>query len=128
MATLTKEEILNIDDRATLERVEIPEWGGEAYVRIMSGRERDALEESFRQGKKVSMLDARAKLVAKTLCDENGKRIFQDSDVPELTKKSAAVLDRLFDVAARLSGMAANDVEDLVKNSGTLPSEDSGSL
>jgi hypothetical protein len=43
MATLTAEQILAADDSGAL-RVEVPEWSGEVYVRVMSVGERDSYE------------------------------------------------------------------------------------
>ncbi len=73
------------------------------------------------------MADMRSKLVARSIVDEAGKRIFGDGDIKALSGKSAAVLDRLFTVASRLSGMSQDDVDELAKNSASVQSEDSGS-
>ena len=39
-----------------------------------------------------------------------------DADMEALGEKSAAALQRVFDVARRLSGMSESDVEELTKN------------
>ena len=120
--SLTKQQILAADDtkRACLK---VPEWGGEVFVRVMSGTERDMFEAEVygsadRNGSgKLNLRNVRAKLAALTLCDESGNRLFTDADIVELGKKSAAALDRVFTVAQHLNGFSDKDVEDLAKNS-----------
>lgn len=122
---LSRDEIFRKHDILT-EEVEVPEWGGSVTVRGMTGRQRDAWEASFqkRQGKRtITDIDnVRAKLVAFCVVDVEGNRLFTDGDVEELGGKSAAALDRIADVAARLSGIAEEDVEELVGNFGMTPS------
>ena len=117
--SLTREQILQADDIQT-EKVNAPEWGGEFWVRGLSGIEKDEFEESIielKEGKKVvTMKLMRAKLAAKTICDENKKRLFSDDDIELLGKKSSAVLSLVFDIAQRLSGLVKGDVERLAKN------------
>jgi len=125
---LTRDAILQAEDLPR-ELVEVPEWGGCVYVRTLTGTERDAFEASVveQRGKstKMNLRNIRAKLVALTVVDEEGNRIFSDADVGQLGKKSAVVLDRLFEVAQRLSGLKDEDVEELAKNSEDDLSEDS---
>ncbi len=119
MPILTREEILAAEDIGR-ELVAIPEWGGEVWVYGMTAAERDHLERSLVQtkGKEVqtNMENIRAKMAAISIRDEDGKRIFSESDIHELGRKSAAALDRIFDVAQRLSGVSKQDVEELSKN------------
>ena len=116
---LTKEAILTAQDIVT-ETVSVPEWGGEVLVRGMTGRERDVFEQAIIQRKgrdtNVNMRDLRAKLAAFCMVDEGGQRIFTDGDVETLSGKSAAALQRVFDVASRLSGLTPADAEELTKN------------
>lgn len=127
---LTRDQILQANDIQT-EEVSVPEWGGTVLVRALDGEERDALEASMIQGKgknaQVNLKNLRAKLVARSIVDENGKRLFEDSDIPALAKKSAAALNRVYEVAQRLSGITPEDVDELTKNSEPAQSEDSGS-
>jgi hypothetical protein len=113
MARLSKEAILAADDTRT-EEVEVPEWGGSVLVRGMTGRERDEFESSMliqAAGQTARDLrNTRAKLVAKCAVDDDGARLFTDGDVTALGEKSAAALVRVFEVAARLSGLDEEDV------------------
>lgn len=127
---LTRDQILNAQDIQT-EEVSVPEWGGTVLVRALDGEERDALEASMIQGKgknaQVNLKNLRAKLAARSMVDENGKRLFEDGDIPALAKKSAAALNRVYEAAQRLSGITPEDVDELTKNSKPAQSEDSGS-
>jgi len=121
MGYLTREEILRADD-IVREVVEVPEWDGSVLVQGLTGAERDAFESTVVElrGRKthINMENARAKLCALAMVDEDGQRVFRDSDVKELGQKSGAALQRVFRVAQRLSGLSDDDIEELIKNSG----------
>lgn len=129
MTLLTKDAILSVDDM-THEDVAVPEWGGTVRVKSMTGYERDAWERSvssIEDGQVVpDTRNARAKLAARVLVDEDGRRLFSDEEVMMLSAKSAKPLDRIFDVASRLSGLGKQAEADAVKNSPT-PDTDSPS-
>ena len=123
--SLSRDQILQADD-IKKESVNIPQWGGEVWVKGLTGAERDAFEISimeFREGKKPKMVleNMRAKLCAMTVCDEKGNRIFKDDDVLALGKKSAKALSLIFDKAQELNGLSDEDVEKLSKNSVSAP-------
>ena len=124
---LTRDAILQAQD-LHYEDVEMPEWGGTVRVRTLTGRERDAFEQSMlnEKGKntKTNLRNIRAKLVALTVVDGEGKRIFNAADIELLGEKSANALDRLFDVARRLSRLTEKDTEELAKNSDNDQSDD----
>jgi hypothetical protein len=134
---LTREQILAVDDLQT-EIVNVPEWGGSVMVRGLTGKERDAFERSMvilKTGKQekdakpdVDFVNFRAKLVAHTVIDENGELLFKEVDVTKLGQKSGKALDRVFDVAQRLSGMTDDDVKELTDGLKDVPSADSGSV
>lgn len=118
MAILNRDEILQASDIVT-ELVPVPEWGGEVYVKGMTGAERDKFESSIveQRGKeqKMNMANIRAKLASLTICDEKGKRLFTEADVQALSQKSAAALQRVMIVAQKLSGIGDEDVKELAE-------------
>ena len=128
---LTKDQILESSDLKNV-AVEVPEWGGTVYVRTMTGADRDQFESSMvtvgADGvRKADTSNLRAKLIALTIVDENGTRLFEASDVDRLGLKSAAAIERVFAAAQGLNGLGAKAEEDAVKNSkanqaGDLPS------
>lgn len=119
MPMLTRDQILESQDIQE-EIVEVPEWGGSVKVRGMTGIERDQFESSIMKGKgkniQLNWTNIRAKLVVNTVINGDGSRLFTDGDIAALGKKSASALDRVFDVAQRLSGITKEDVEELAKN------------
>lgn len=127
---LNKDDILKVSDIQT-ELVSVPEWGGDVYVRGLNGAERDKLENSLieMRGKdrRLNMMNVRAKLASMAICDENGKRLFNDADIQALGQKSAIALQRVFEIAQRLSGIGDNDVEELTEGLEESPFGDSAS-
>lgn len=127
---LTKQEIYAVDD-TIFEDVQVPEWSEDGFVRVfgLTGTERDAFEASMvvTVGNKqsVNTENIRAKLCVLAIRDENGKPMFDMADVHSLGQKSAAALDRVYEVAARLSKISKEDVDEMVKNSGKGRSKDS---
>lgn len=117
---LTRDQILGADDLKR-EVVDVPEWMGEVLVRGLDGAERDAYEATIINQRgtdvKMNLANARAKLVQRSIIDESGALLFDESDVKRLAKKSAAALQRVYDVAARLSGLTKEDIDELTKNS-----------
>jgi hypothetical protein len=119
---ITKEEILAADDLPKVE-VKVPEWGAGkvALLRMMTSGERDAWEIASGAAAGIdkigsAMQNARARLVAFTLCDESGNLLFTEAEVEALGKKSQVVLNRLADAAFKLNKLGAKSVEDTIKN------------
>jgi len=119
MKLLNREEIIASTDLKS-EKVEVPEWDGFVYVRCMTGTVKDNWENEVYsiKGKNVEINkeNFRARLLVRVLCDENGNRIFTDSDMAILGGKSGQILDQLFTVALRINGLSHNDVDELTKN------------
>ena len=117
--SLTKEQIISADD-CEKEKVEVPEWGGFVWVYALTARERDEFEETTIEGRgkktKRNLKNLRARLCARCIRNENGKRLFKGDEILKLGEKSAKALERVFSVAQRLCGMTDEDVEDLVGN------------
>jgi hypothetical protein len=117
---LNRDAILKVVD-LPVEEVHVPEWKGSVRVQGLTGTERDAFEASIMVGKgkdkEVNIRNLRAKLVCRTMVDEKGHRIFSDSDIPAIGNLAAVALQRVFEVAQRLSGLSDEDVEELAKNS-----------
>jgi hypothetical protein len=126
---LSREAILGMDDR-TYQDVKVREWRG-LWVRVQSltGVERDQWEAACQEEKggekKFTTDKLREKLLAFCLVDQDGAKLFSEGDIALLAEKNAAALTRLFDVARKLNGIGAQDVEDLTKNSEAAPSGDS---
>jgi hypothetical protein len=138
MSLLTRDQILDAQDLKS-EDVDVPEWGGSVRVRELTASERDAVEAAstsirIEKGQaqtdfnKAVMEGFRARLAAYSIVDEAGNRLFTDQDMLALGKKSSSAMQRVFDVAMKLSAFTAKDVEELVgkseaAQSGSSPSD-----
>ena len=128
---LNRDAILKAQDLRR-ELVDVPEWGGEVYVRSFTALEREEVEMRSMQMVDIatgSIKDARqmaglkAWIVARTVVDSDGQRIFSDADMDGLQGKNAGVISRLADVASRLSELGVEEAE---KNSGSRQNDNSG--
>lgn len=130
MAYLGKADILAAQD-LQYEDVAVPEWGGTVRVRGLTGRERDAFEAGVASARgkdvKLNLQNVRARLVALSVVDADGARLFDERDIGALGEKSAQALERVFQAAMRLSGLTPTDVKDLTENLDDGQSEDSTS-
>lgn len=119
---LTKEDILKVED-LDYEEVEVPEWGGTVRIRCLTAAERDSFEASIYEIRgtgdpRLIRENFRANLVARTLVDEKGNRLFSDKEIALLGKKNAKALNRLFGIAQRLNALTKEDEDEFIKNLG----------
>jgi hypothetical protein len=126
---LSKEQIKAASDRPKT-WLAIPEWTPEGethdpdkhgvYVGAMSGTERDSYEVDMMRKKGQSegdnLRNLRATLAVRTVQDAEGNRLFADDDIGWLSNKSAAALDRIATVSAKLNRLSQADVDELIKN------------
>ena len=123
--------ILESDDLPR-EKVECPEWNQTLHVRTLTGAEREEFETVVTKASNAKGgLDLRGlkiKLVLLTLCDEDGELLFDSTDQLVLNAKSSRVIDRIFQVSQRLSGLTNEDAEEMVKNSDSGQAAASGSV
>ena len=123
--TISRDQARAGKDERT-EYVDVFEWapGGRVRVRSLTATERDDFENALQGEKgKKNMQDVRSKFVVKCCIDDDGNRLFADADLSWLKQKSAAVIDRIFNVGSRLSGMGKTDVEAVAQDlkSETVP-------
>lgn len=112
---LSKQQILEANDLKR-EKVTVKEWGGDVFVRAMTGTERDGFDQSLVVDGKTDLINARAKLVARCIVDEAGELVFSDQDIEALGRKSARALERVSRVAQRLNGLGDKEIEDIRGN------------
>ena len=120
--SLTRDLILAATDRQPAP-LDVPEWGGQVFLRPMSGAQRERLETIFRDKKE----SARATVAAYSVCNEAGTPLFTDADIPALNDRSGRALDRIFAAALKLNGLGKDDLENAEKNSDSGRSGDSAS-
>ena len=93
---------------------------GDIFLRVMTGGERDELENIVAKG----LSGKRALIALFTVCDENGDNLFTRADLPELGKLPYSVLDDIFVASAELNEITAEAVEGLKKRSETASGSD----
>jgi hypothetical protein len=90
---------------------------GTVYVRIMNPDEKDAYEISAYNKNKPAF---RSGLLARTLCDKDGNRMFSD-DPAELVAVGSIIspilVERAFNAARKINAFSEKDIQELEKNS-----------
>lgn len=113
---LKREEILSKTSLKS-EVLTVEEWNGNIIVSEMSGTTRDAWEQELRKkDAEGNIVSPRAKLVAFTVVDEEGDRIFKNDDIDSIGKLSSGSLEKICDVAMRLNGLGSDDIKEAKKN------------
>jgi hypothetical protein len=124
MPGLSASQILAADD-FKIEPVDVPEWGGTVYVRVLRGTDRDQFEESLSKEKDKPF---RCRFLVMTLCDERGSLLFKQEQIAALGEKSSVVLNRVFERAWDINYLSPKSVDELGKDSPSAPSEGSTSV
>jgi len=109
MGLLTRAAILEGNDLPRL-RLEVPEWDGHVLVAMLPGSARFAYHQ-YQAALPTDSFDHIAHLVALTVVDEDGARLFTDEDVKALNEKSAAALLRVFRAALRHNRLGDAEVD-----------------
>jgi len=105
------------------EDVPVPELGSGCVVPVwgMTAGERTRFEQSMLDGNgkqsKTRLLEIRQRLVVATCRTDEGAPIFTVEDVAALGQKRADIIERIVNVAQRLSGFSNADLESVAKNS-----------
>ncbi len=118
--SLSKEQILGTKDLVG-DPVVVPEWGGTVYVGRMSGRELDRIQKWLRdmegEGASKNAGSKIALLAGMLICDEDGKRLFQESEVEALVEKSHSAMKRIMELALKVNGLTEEEASELVGES-----------
>jgi hypothetical protein len=115
---LDRKSILAADD-VRKEKIAVPEWKGDVFLRVLTGTDRDRFEESYADQKMKSF---RIRFLLLALCDEDGERLFSDDEADILGKKSSVVINRLFEAGWKLNAFTQEAVDALGEDSETAPS------
>ena len=110
---LSREQILALSGTSKTHIVNVKNVG-DVGIRIMTGTEREAYEQQIFKDGKVTHEHLRAKLLAKVLCDADGKRMFTDDDIAAVSELPAPVVIALFESAQKLNSLTKDDVDELV--------------
>lgn len=113
-----RDRILTADDTQS-ELVEIPEWGVTLEVRSMSGAARASLMQmAMESGGNVDITRVYPDLIVQTVFDpETGEQVFEEADKHAIMAKNGALLDKVVEVATRISGFSDNAIDEAGKDS-----------
>lgn len=103
-----------------IEIINVPEFGGEVCIRVMTVQEREQFE---RKHSPDPQADFRVRMICASVCDEEGNLLFTDTDKAEVRKWDANASDTILKAAAILNRMGPDEVEDEAKNLQTSPSD-----
>ena len=111
----TRDTILNADD-TTYETVEVPEWGVTVAVKGLTiaeqrrfwrtVRKRTGRESDYQIDRDKFMVQL---IIATAMDVDTHEPVFEAADADALNQKTAKAANRLYDVAARLSGFRDDD-------------------
>lgn len=106
MSLLTRDQILSAQDHKT-ERVSIPDWGGDVFVRTLSASEWSQYENDSMIGetgnKHVDAANLRARLVILCCVDESKKQIFTMADMESINSKHIANVELVYDASMKIN-------------------------
>lgn len=97
------------------EKVNVPEWKTDVYLKVLSGTDRDAFEAGYTDQR---MANFRVRFLVLTLCDQAGERLFDDEQVALLGRRSSIVLNRLFEHAWKINMLSQEAVDEAGESSG----------
>jgi len=117
---LTKEDILNCND-LKMEAVKVKEWEGTVFIKELSVKERIEFEASIKE--KDDTMRAMLTMLSISICDKDGNKLFEASDIEALYKKNVKVILKLFRIANKLSALNVESEEKLRKNSESIPQD-----
>ena len=87
------------------------------WVRGMDGEERSKLSGVVSDRATGKMRpDGNERFVVRVACNETGELLFTDGDVPAIRKWPAPLIQRIWEAAAPICGLASRQLEDDVKN------------
>lgn len=115
---LNKQAFLGI--KPAVKKVEVPEWGDHVFVKKFSAAERvKFLQATGADEEGVAVFyNQMVRLLLLCLSDENGNRIFDDTDedFEILNSKDVSILEKIFNEAMQFNGIGVEQEKDAIKN------------
>jgi hypothetical protein len=100
-----------------IEALEVPAWGGTVFVRSLTLRDARVFQEvSAAAVSGTFNATDMVKIVAVSLCDEGGARLFTDAEIEDLAAKDLDAIRLVFDKAVQVIGLTKGGVEDEKKD------------
>ncbi len=120
-----------------IKEIEIPEWNGCVLIRKWSGKDRSKflqasvkIDENNVGVNYDTIFENQMLVVALSLCDENGKRLFTNSpeDIAAIGEIDSGALQVIYEEALMLNALKTTSLTDAAKNSEPVQSENSISV
>ena len=106
------------------------EGQGDIYIYSLTCGEKDEYESDAYKvmagSREVRTEMARALLIQRTVHDQHGNLLFTETDIGKIAAMDSWLTEPIYLKARNVSRMTVADMEELVKNSGKIQSDDSG--
>ena len=119
---LTRDEILAARSRRKPIQVEVPEWGGTVYIKVLSAGDQVKMSSNGHAEAEMPIW-----LLVGCLVSKDGSRLFTDEDVPALLEEEFPIIMRVFSEAARHNGLSTKELDEAMQSFGTTQADDSSS-
>ena len=129
MTIASREALLKLCERR-YSTVEIPERDISIRIQSLSEAEKSQYETCLiaKNGRGIMrerLQDATRRLIALCVVDEEGKRIFSDSDLSAIANLDSYISSRIYDACQEHCGFNKGDIDETVKNSEEISVDDS---
>ena len=114
---LTRAQILPSRRDRKPHRFEVPEWGGDVFIRVLSAQDQMVLADAG------EAKDTPIRVLLFSLVDEDGNRLFTDEDFTELIQEDWPVIMRVFQEAAHLNGLSTKELDEAMAGFQQAPDE-----
>ena len=131
MKLASRDQLVALCQRRYIE-IEIPEANLNVRLQSLSEKEKSDYETKLisKNGRgilKDRLADATRRLICLCVVDENGNRLFQDSDLDVIANMDSFVSSRIYEACQEHCGFNKTDIETAVKNSDRLEVADEDS-
>ena len=116
--TTTRETLL-ASAPPTVQAIDCPELGASVHLRVMSGADREQLENELtrRRERKQDLVGIKFALLRRVICEPDGTLTFGPDDEAAFMSIDCRVVERLFSVAQTMNLLDDRSVEDHLGNS-----------
>lgn len=122
---MKKNEVKGVLDKAAIlalaskspnvEKLSLPEIGGDIYIKELTAGEREALETQMRA--QTDKNAVRATVFVHTVCDEDGELMFDVEDIETIKQLPSRPVIKVFNRSNEMNGITPEQVDVAEKNS-----------
>jgi len=100
---------------------EVPEWGDDVYVRVLSAQDQADLVDAG------PPKELPVRVLLHSLVDQDGNRLLSEDDFAALAKQDFPRIQRAFAAATQLNALTQEEVDEATESFGQAPDEPSSS-